>query len=139
MLQKGYVFWSIYVASSSEMKVRQVHLPLISEALEGVQFKWDVFQEEGNPTETRCVNYQNFEFEHSDEMILPILRRAYRLANNWTILGLNEMFSRQSSYCIGSAIVKPPASHAPAVSNLMFEFVLGHTSGQSKSGGWKTR
>jgi hypothetical protein len=85
---KAHVWWDIYVKTASERELREAHLPLISAALENIEYDWEISSEQKNPGLFSVVNCQNLEGANAREIIVPVLRRAYRLSNEWKISGL---------------------------------------------------
>ncbi len=136
MTVKAYVGWSIYIRTSSIQKVREMHLPAIAEALGEFGFEWEVLQEEANPGLYRLVNYQNMTGETAADVILPVLRCAYRLRDGWTVWGLHQLADIDLKHLAGHWKGQP--SHKPpAIDSVLFEMERGEVAGRTTDGGWQ--
>lgn len=136
---KCRVWWSIYVRTKFEYKLRERHLPPINAALGDLEFAWDVISENESPDLLRLINYQNLEAETSSGIILPVIERAYKLANGWTILGLSQLSEDNLTHVMGTWAAKKPTSAAPALESMIFEIEPGHIGGMTDEGGWFPR
>ena len=134
---QGYVWWSIYVRTSSLQKLKKVHLPPIAAALEALDFEWQIVTEEENPGLFRMVNYQNLEAATLAEIIIPVLRRAYRLADGWSISGLHDLTTGKLRHVMGGWNSRKPSSRPPSLESIVFELEPGKISGMTADGGWK--
>jgi hypothetical protein len=134
---KAHVWWSLYVKASTLSRLRQDHLPPITDALESLEFDWHIFTEEENPGLFRLVTYQNFECEKIDEIVIPVLRRAYKLANSWTIMGLDDLATGRLQHIYGSCGKPAPSHKPPALESLVFEVEPGRVLPMNSDGGWK--
>ena len=137
MAIKAFVFWSIYIRSTNHRKLREVHLPPIERALDGTQFGWQVLVEDEHPKLTRLINYQNLEGSSVADIVLPVLRRAYRLANGWTISGLYDLTADELRNIVGGWNSKKLLRGPPALESIMFEVLPGEISGRRNDGGWE--
>ena len=133
---QGYVWWSIYVRTSSMRKLKQVHLPPIEIALEALDFEWQILKEKENLGLFRLINYQNLEAATVAEVILPALRRAYCLANGWTISGLRDLAGDKLRHVMGMWDSTKSSNKAPALESMIFELQPGQISGMIGDGGW---
>jgi len=102
----AHVWWSIYVKTSSEQELREAHLPPIAAALETIEFDWDIITEQENPVLFRLVNCQNFEGWRVEGVIVAVLRRAYRLANEWRISGLEALATGDLEHVQGDCDIR---------------------------------
>jgi hypothetical protein len=137
MSVQAYVWWSIYVRTSTVRKLKEVHLPPISDAIEALEFDWLITTEDDAPGLFRLVTYQNLHGESSADVIVPVLRRAYRLANSWWIQGLRDLADEQLHHVVGGWSVKTAANRPPALESMMFEMQPGQISGMTDDGGWQ--
>ncbi|MGO4684623.1 hypothetical protein [Hyphomicrobium sp. 2TAF46] len=135
MTVKAFVWWSIYVRSTNPRKLKEVHLPPIEAALDGTQFGWQSVVEDENTTLTRFINYQNLEGATVTDVVTPVLRRAYRLANGWTIHGLFDLNLDELHSVIGGWNSKKASRWPPALESMMFEISPGEISGMGEDGG----
>jgi hypothetical protein len=138
MTVRVYVCWSIYVRTSSIQEVRETHLPATAEALGELEFDWEILQEEQSPGLYRLVNYQNLAGETSADVILPVLQRAYRLRDGWTIWGLHQLASPELKHLAG-CWKGQPSHKPPALVSVLFEMEPGQITGKTADGGgWQT-
>ena len=75
----AHVWWSVYVRSGNISKVRAEHIPPIVASFEGDEFPWEVIRDDDSTGLVRLVNYQNLSGLNVESIIIPVLRRAYRL------------------------------------------------------------
>jgi hypothetical protein len=134
---KAHVWWSIYVQTSNMRKLRQAHLPPIEDALETIEFDWQVLIEEGSPGLFRLITYQNFEIENVSDIVVPVLRRAYRLADGWTIMGLDDLSTGRLQHVYGSCAKPARSNKPPALESIIFEIEPGRILPMNADGGWK--
>ena len=133
---KAYVWWSVYVKTSNKRKLLSTHLPPIVVALEGVEFDWQIDAEEENPGLFRLVNYQNLAGNNVEDIVIPVLRRAYRLHTNWHISGLEDLSKGALSHVMGSCSISKPSPIPPSLESLMFEIEPGRVLPMRPDGGW---
>jgi hypothetical protein len=74
--QCAHAWWSIYIRTSNKRKLLPSHVPPVNVALEHIEFAWHITAEPENPGLFRLVNYQNFEFNRVEDVVLPVIRRA---------------------------------------------------------------
>jgi len=134
---RGYVFWSIFVRTSNKRKLLDTHLPPIVKALDGVEFDWNISTEEGHPGLFRLVTMQNVSGETVDEVIVTVLRRAYRLADGWRISGLDDLATGQLRHVMGGWDCKKPRHDPPSLDSLMFEIEPGRVLGRGREWGFE--
>ncbi len=136
---KSHVYWSIYVRASSG-KDLNAHLPSISVALEDLQFDWNISTERENPGLFRLVTYQNFAAPSVENVVVPVLRRAYRLAKEWRISGLDALASGELNHVHGDWAVGLLSAHAPPLESIVFEIRPGGirraTRAEADAAGW---
>ena len=137
MRAKGYVWWSIYVRTSSARKLKDVHLPPIEAALETLQFELQIINESENPGLFRLVTYQNLEGDGVLDLISPVLRRAYGLADGWSISGLGDLSRGELQHVMGGWSSKAPSNKPPALESMIFELQPGVVTGRTPDGGWQ--
>jgi hypothetical protein len=130
----AHIWWSIYVKASDLRKLRQVHLPPIELALEGIEFDWQILKEKESPGLFRLINYQNFEIERVEDIVIPLLRRAYKLAPSWSISGLDDLATGRLQHIIGSC--EPSSNQPPALHSIVFEVEPGRIGPMTRDGGW---
>lgn len=139
---KAHACWSIYVRTSSRRDLMKAHLPPISAALEGIEHDWDISTERENPGLFRLVNYQNFEAESVEDIVLPVLRRAYRLTKEWRISGLDALASGELKHVRGDCAIGPLSGHPPSLESLLFEIEPGRirraSPAEASAAGWST-
>ena len=134
---KAYVWWSIYVKTSNVRKLKEAHLPPIVEALESKEFDWQILVEDENPGLFRLITYQNFEVETVEEIVIPVLRRAYKLAGSWTIHGLDDLATGRLEHILGGCNKPAPSNEPPALVSLAFEVEPGRILPMSGDGAWQ--
>jgi len=133
---RGFVWWSIYVRASSVKKAKEKHLPPIEAAIDGLEFEWEIFIEKENPGLVRMVTYQNIEGSDVTGVVVPVLQRAYCLANDWKIAGPHDLVSGKLQHVSGIWYSAKPSSKAPALDSVAFELEHGRISGPTSEGGW---
>jgi hypothetical protein len=133
---KAHVWWSIYVQTSDVRKLRQEHLPPVQDALESIEFDWQILTEEESPGLFRLITFQNFEIENVIEIVLPVLRRAYKLADGWTITGLNDLSTGRLQHIYGCCWKPARLNKPPALESLVFEIEPGRILPMKSDGGW---
>jgi hypothetical protein len=133
----AHIYWSIYVKTSNLRKLKEAHLPPIELALEKMEFDWYITTEEENPGLFRLVTYQNFEIERVEELIVPLLRRAYKLTSTWTITGLDDLGSGRLRHVHGTCSKPPNSNRPPALESLVFEAERGRILPVTEDGGWQ--
>ena len=133
----GYVWWSIYVRTSSVRKLKAEHLPPIAAALEALEFEWQILTEPENPGLFRLVTYQNEEANTVADVVIPVLRRAYRLADGWSISGLQDLAANELRHVMGGWSEKKASNKPPALESMLFEIEPGQISGPNAEGGWE--
>ena len=133
----AYVWWSIYVKTSSEQELREAHLPPIAAALESIEFDWDISTEQENPGLFRLVNCQNFERGSVEGIVVAVLRRAYRLANEWRISGLEALTAGGLEHVQGDCDIRSPSKRPPSLVSMVFEIKLGRILPIPSGGGWQ--
>jgi len=106
-------------------------LPPITAALERLEFDWDISTEPENVGLFRLVTCQNFEGVSLEDVIAPVLRRAYRLTNVWTISGLDALATGKLEQVNGHC--RAPASRPPYLESLVFDIEPGHIRRASRS------
>lgn len=131
----AYVSWSIYARTSTERELRVAHLPPISAALENIAYDWEVSTEHENPGLFRLVTYQNFDAVNVEDIVVPVLRRAYRLANQWRISGLEALAAGVLEHVQGDCEIRTPSKRPPSLVSLVFEIEPGRISPASR--GWQ--
>ncbi len=129
---KAYVGWSIYVRTGTIRKLTSVHLPAIDEALEHIEYDWSIIQEEEHPGLYRIMNFQNFEAEHVEDIVIPVLRRAYKLSNVWQISGLEALNNGVIRHIYGSFFSEKPTPNPPALHSVVFEIEPGQVQPSTK-------
>ncbi|MEL6335231.1 MAG: hypothetical protein AAFQ88_01170 [Pseudomonadota bacterium] len=87
----AHVWWSLYVGTRDRRVLKEMHLPPIEAALERIDFPWDILVEEENPGLIRLITYQNESGAELRDIVIPLLRRAYQLADGWRIDGLQGL------------------------------------------------
>jgi hypothetical protein len=132
----AHIWWSIYVKTSNLRKLKQAHLPPIELALEGMEFDWHIVTEEESPGLFRIVTYQNFAIQRVEDIVIPLLRRAYKLAPSWTISGLDDLASGRLQHIYGSSTNPPNSNKPPSLYSLVFEAEPGRILPMIKEGGW---
>ncbi|MEO1774763.1 MAG: hypothetical protein AAFS07_07410 [Pseudomonadota bacterium] len=125
----AYVWWSLYVRTRDRRKLKETHLPSIEAALERLDFRWEIFTEEENPGLIRLVTYQNESGESPSDVILPALRRAYRLADGWRIDGLQTLATGQLNEVRAVWNSPMPVGGPPALESIAFEVRPGRFGG----------
>lgn len=133
---QAYIWWSLYVRASNAGKVKAEHLPPIEEAVEGTDFSWEIMREGDAPGLFRLVNYQNIVGSSVEGLIVPALRRAYKLAPSWKIQGLGDLASGRLRHVGGSCSNPPSMPRPPALVSLAFEVEPGCVKRKSADGGW---
>lgn len=133
---QGHVLWSIYVRTSSVRKLKGDHIPPIEEALDGIEFPWEILREEDQKGIFRLVTYQNLHGECVEDLILPVLKRAYRLNSWWQVGGLRDLDAGQLRQVMGMCSNPPVKPVPPALYSMMFEILPGRMLGQQPEGGW---
>src|SRR5262245_20218684 len=137
---KAHACWSIYVRTCSRRDLMKAHLPPISEALEDIEHEWDISTERENPGLFRLVNYQNFEAASVEDVVVPVLRRAYRLTTEWRISGLDALSSGELKHVLGDCAAVPPSGHPPSLESVLFEIEPGRirraSSAEAAAAGW---
>jgi hypothetical protein len=131
-----HVWWSIYVKTSNLRKLREAHLPPIEAALEAKEFDWDITVEDESQGLFRLVTFQNFSTDAVEAVVIPVLRRAYRLASPWTIGGLDDLTTGSVRHVSGSCHKPPLGPKPPALERLMFEIEPGRILPMKEDGGW---
>jgi hypothetical protein len=119
-----------------QAKLLSTHLPPIVAALEGVDFDWQIDVEEENPGLFRLVNYQNLVGNNVEDIVIPVLRRAYRLHTNWYISGLEDLSKGALSHVMGSCSITKPSPSPPSLESLMFEIEPGRVLPMRPDSGW---
>ena len=131
----AYVWWSFYVRAGNRDKLRTRHMPPINEGLESLDFPWEISTDETTPGLFRLVTYQNVAADRVEDIVITVLRRAYRLAPSWTIIGLGDLGAGRLSHFGGGA--RPETkSKLPDLVSLAFEVQPGQVTGQTSAGGW---
>ena len=137
---KSHACWSIYVRASSREDLISAHLPSISAALEDIQYDWDISTERENPGLFRLVTYQNFETQNVEDVVVPVLRRAYRLTKEWRVSGLDALASGKLKYVHGDYTISPMSGHASSLESIVFEIEPGGirraTRAEADAAGW---
>lgn len=136
---KAHIWWSIYVRAANLRKLKQEHIPPIEAALENMEFDWQILKEEDAQGQRlfRLVTYQNFEIERVEELVIPLLRRAYKLSPSWTITGLEDLAAGELQGIIGSCNKPIQSNKPPALESLVFEAEPGRILGLNPDGGWQ--
>ena len=134
---KAHVWWSIYVKTSNLRKLKEAHLPPIADALESIEFDWEIRVENENPGLFRLMTYQNFETETVEEIVIPVLRRAYKLADSWTIHGLDDLSTGRLQHILGGCTKPEPSNQPPSLVSLVFEVEPGRILPMSADGAWQ--
>lgn len=134
---KAYVFWSIYVKTSNKRKLQEVHLPPITGALEGTEFDWVIETEEEHPGLFRVMTMQNLEGADVEDLIVPVLRRAYRLATEWKISGLEDLAAGELKYVMGACHIREPSNKPPSLESMMFEIEPGRILPATGDESWR--
>lgn len=132
----AHIWWSIFVKTSNLRKLKQAHLPPLELALERMEFDWHIVTEEESPGLFRLITYQNFEIERVDEIVIPLLRRAYKLSPTWTIMGLEDLATGRLQHIYGSCTNPPNSNKPPALESLVFEVEPGRILPMKQDGGW---
>jgi hypothetical protein len=123
---KAHVWWDIYVKAVGMRELREAHLLPISASLENVECDWDISTEQENPGLFRIVTCQNFEGASVQEIVVPVLRCAYRLSNEWKISGLEVLASSEIDNVHGQWQTTTPASNPPSLASMIFDIRRGH-------------
>ena len=133
---KAYVSWSVYVKTSNKRKLKSTHLPPITSALEGLEFDWQIETETENPGLFRLMNYQNLAGDTVEQLIVPVLRRAYRLHTDWRISGLEDLASGELKHVVGRCDIRTPSPRPPSLESMVFEIERGRVLPMRRDGGW---
>jgi len=133
---KAYVWWSVYVKTSNKRKLKSTHLPLITAALEGLEFDWQIEAEKEHHGLYRLINYQNVVGEKVEDIIVPVLRRAYRLHTDWRISGLEDLANGKLVHVIGRCDIRTPSHEPPSLESMVFEIERGRVLPMRPDGGW---
>ena len=133
---QAFIWWSIYVRAANLGKVKAEHLPPIEDALEGAEFPWEIMRDDGEAGLFRLVNYQNLHGARVEDLIIPTLRRAYRLASPWSITGLGDLGAGRLRHVMGSCTKPAISPRPPALFSLAFEIQPGRMIGTTATGGW---
>ncbi len=132
----AYVFWSIYVQTSNKRKLLESHLPPIAEALENIEFDWEISTEPENPGLFRLIMFQNIDEPKVEGVVVTVLRRAFKLSRDWQIGGLEDLSAGKVRHFYG-ACTRPKISNTPpALNSLMFEVEPGKVLAPTEDGGW---
>ena len=134
-LLRAHVWWSLYVETSNKRKLMEAHLPPINEALEHIEFDWEITANAEGTGLYRLVTYQNLSGTTTERIIVPVLRRAYGLSASWTIQGLEDL-RNGLRHVIGSCINPKSSNRPPALKSLMFEIEPGIVGPREADGGW---
>jgi hypothetical protein len=135
MRLNAYATWSIYIRTSNLRKLKTTHLPAIGAALEQVQFPWQILKEDAHPSLYRVINLQNLRASNPAGLITPVLRRAYRLVDGWTIYGLMDLDKPSLQHVIGGFAEKEITRNP--IANAIFEIEPGTIGGMTDDGGWQ--
>jgi hypothetical protein len=84
----------------------------------------------------RLVTYQNGEAGTVADVVVPVLRRAYRLADGWSISGLQDLAANELRHVMGGWHMKKRSNRPPALESMLFEIEPGQISGINAEGGW---
>jgi hypothetical protein len=132
--------WSIYVGPCSRADLMEAHLPPISTALEDMEHDWDVSTEREAPGLFRLVMHQNFAVERVEDVIIPVLRRAYRLTKQWRTSGLDALASGKLEHVLGDCPITRPSRRPPSLESMIFEIKPGHirraSRAEARAAGW---
>jgi hypothetical protein len=134
MTVKAYVCWSVYIRTASLQKLRETHLPATAEALGEFEFDWEILLEEENPGLYRLVNYQNLVGQTAGDVILPVLQRASRLRDGWTVWGLHQLASPGLKH-LAAHWEGQPSHEPPALVSVLLEMEPGQITGRTADGG----
>lgn len=144
---KAFVYWSMYVRAASERALKQQHLPPIAAALESVECEWDIDRERDDPGFFRIVTYQNLSARSVKDIVIPVLRRAYRLSTEWKITGLESLSSNALIKIHGDWSADTSSSpNALGLDSIVFEIERGQIRRASRddaapagwsAGAWK--
>jgi hypothetical protein len=118
----------------------EAHLPPISAALEGMEHDWDISTEREAPGLFRLVTYQNFAVESVEDVIIPVLRRAYRLTKEWRISGLDALVSGKLKHVQGDCAIARLSRRPPSLESMIFEIKPGRirraSRAEARAAGW---
>lgn len=132
---QAFVWWSIYVRTANLRKLKAEHLPPIEDALGGTEFPWEIMREDGEAGLFRLVNHQNLSGARVEDLIIPVLCRAYKLVSPWSIAGLGDLGAGRLRHVMGSCMNPPICPRPPALSSLVFEVQPGRII-ERAAGGW---
>lgn len=133
----AYVRWNIYVRTGSIEKLKKVHLPAIDDRVQATEFAWQIVKEDENAGLFRAINCQNLSADTVSGVIVPVLERAYSLADGWTIYGLGDLGTNSLTHIFGSWSMKVPNNRPPAIESMVFEIEPGFISGMTHDEGWQ--
>jgi hypothetical protein len=133
---KAYIWWSIYIKTKNIAKLKSDHLHAIDEALEKIEFPWEISHADIDTGLFRIVNCQNLNDYSTHQVIISALRRAYKLAPTWSITGLSDLTTDTLNWVGGVCTDPPVKSRPPALASLSFEVQAGSVAGRSPEGGW---
>src|SRR5262245_59132978 len=107
----------------------EAHLPPIVSALEGTEFDWVIEVEDENPGLFRVTNCQNLQGAGVEQVIVPVLRRAYRLATEWKISGLEDLAAGELRHVYGAWSIRKPSNKPPSLESMVFGRILASAGG----------
>src|SRR5688572_20595877 len=135
-----HTYWSIYIGPCTRGDLMEAHLPPISAALEDIEHDWDISKEREAPGLFRLVTHQNFAVERVEDVIIPVLRRAYRLTKEWRIAGLDALASGKLNHVHGDCAITPLSGHIPSLESMVFEINPGRIrralQAEADAAGW---
>ena len=138
MAIKASVFWSISLACASLPKARTQHLPAILDILGDIEFGYDLFpaQEGGQIV---FATYQNLTGAKPAALVTPVLEKAFRLGNGWSLYNLDDLSGKKlAANVLGSWTAQESAAQAPRRS-MLFEIAPKTVVKRSKSGVWQIK
>jgi len=118
----------------------EAHLPPISAALEDMEHDWDISTEREAPGLFRLVTHQNFAVESVEDVIISVLRRAYRLTKEWRISGLEALATGKINQVHGDSAITRPSPRPPSLESMIFEVKPGRirraSRAEARAAGW---
>lgn len=119
------IFWTILVRTPSIQKLKAKHLPPVNSALGPMDFDWKFRPEDFGPGLIGAVTWQNLSADTSDQIVVTVLRKAYRLADGWQITGLGSLDAPDLRHVRGQWTSNRPAHTVPALEAISFQIEPG--------------
>ena len=117
----AFVWWSIAVRCATMNKMKTEHAPPIREAIRPLEPGSKIVIEETGPGVFTLMTVQNLSAVKVEDVVLPVLLRAYRLGNGWRISGLGDLEIGELRHIAGSWSTEKPSPRAPALVSMIFE------------------